>query len=125
MPALELTGDELIIHLKLWERLAALRTSIRIPLENVRGATNDDGFGGSALGLRMFGTGVPGLIWAGVFRKGGDQQFAFLTKGARPVVIELADEKWARIILGAADPRSMANRINSAVQEHLRRRQRS
>jgi hypothetical protein len=117
MPTLELTKDELIVHLKVWEAIASLQKSIRIPLANVRGATDDDGFRGAALGLRAPGTGFPGLIAAGIYRKGGDRQFVFWTRGTQPVVIELANEKWDRIILGAADGRGMAARINAAVQQ--------
>ncbi|WP_426106850.1 hypothetical protein [Massilia sp. TSP1-1-2] len=115
MPTLELNKDELIVHLKLWEALASLQRTIRIPLKNVRGATDDEGFRGLALGLRSPGTGFPGLIDAGMYRKNGDRQFVFWTRGTHPVVIELANEKWDRIILGAHDARAMAAQINAAV----------
>ena len=46
MPVLELTNDELVVHLSAWEVAAALHTSIRVPLANVRGAIEDDGFRG-------------------------------------------------------------------------------
>lgn len=115
MPKLELTKDELIVHLNIWETIASLQRSIRIPLGNVRGATDDDGFRGWALGIRAPGTSVPGLISAGHYHKGGDLQFVFVTRGNRPVVIELANEKWARIVLGVADARSVAGQINAAI----------
>jgi hypothetical protein len=116
MPKLELTGDELLVHLNLWEALAALQKSIRVPLANVRGATDDAGFDSSSLGLRLPGTAVPGLIYAGTFIKEGDRQFAFMTRKTRPVVIELANERWARIILGVDDPRGTASQINAALE---------
>jgi hypothetical protein len=115
MPMLELTDTELIVHLNLWEKAASLQRSIRIPIEHVRGATEDEGFRGPALGLRAPGTGFPGLISAGHYRKGGDRQFVFVTRGRHPVVIELANEKWARIVLGVADARLTAATINAAL----------
>lgn len=115
MPKLELTADELVVHMTLWESLAALQKSIRVPLSHVRGATDDAGFSSDSLGLRLPGTAVPGLIYAGTFIKGGDRQFAFMTRKTQPVVIELANERWARIILGVDDPRATASRINAAV----------
>lgn len=117
MPMLELTKNELIVHLKLWEAIAALQKSIRIPLKNIRGATDDDGFLGPALGFRSPGTNFPGLISAGIYRKHGDRQFVFWTRGTHPVVIELADEKWDRIILGVPQARAMAAQINAAIQQ--------
>lgn len=116
MPRLELTENELVVHMSKWEAIAALHPSIRVPLSNVRGATDDPGFRSGSLGLRMPGTAVPGLIYAGTFIKGGDRQFAFMTRKTQPVVIELANEQFARIILGVADPRAAATRINAAIE---------
>jgi hypothetical protein len=75
MPRLELTDHELVVHLTVWESIWSLRRSFRVPLAHVRGATEDNGFGGNALGLRIPGTYVPGLIAAGTFIKGRDKQF--------------------------------------------------
>ena len=115
MPLLELTKEELIVNLNGWEALAAFQGSIRIPLAHVRGATEDEGFRGGELGLRGPGTGIPGMISAGTYHKSGDSQFAFVTRGTHPVVIELIDEKWDRLVLGVDDPRRMAAEINAAV----------
>lgn len=65
MPRLELTDRELVVHLTAWESIWSLRRSFRVPLAHVRGATEDNGFGGRALGLRIPGTYFPGLIAAG------------------------------------------------------------
>lgn len=115
MPRLELTERELVIHLSFWEALAALHKSIRVPLANVRGATDDEGFQGSALGLRAPGTNIPGVISAGTYYRNGDKQFVFVTRGKHPVVIELSGERWARIVLGVGDARDAAARVNAAI----------
>lgn len=115
MPKLELTDKELVVHLSTWEAVAALHPTLRVPLANVRGATDDAGFGMSSLGLRLPGTSIPGLFHAGTFIKAGDRQFAFMTRKTQPVVIELQNEQFARIILGVPDPRGTATRINSAI----------
>lgn len=120
MPRLELTERELIVHLRFWEAIVAFRGSIRVALDKVRGATDDEGFRGATLGMRAPGTGIPGLISAGTFRKPGEKQFAFVTRGTHPLVIQLADERWDRIILGVADARADAARINSAVEQAMR-----
>lgn len=117
MPMLELTKDELIVRLTFWEALASLHNSIRIPLANVRGATEDEGFRGLVLGIRSRGTNFPGLISAGTYRKSGDRHFVFVTRTGHPLSIELANEKWSRIILSVADARGMAGRINAAIQQ--------
>ncbi len=52
MPSLELNDEALTVRLALWEKLASFQGNLRIPLRHVRGATDDDGFRGTALGLR-------------------------------------------------------------------------
>jgi hypothetical protein len=94
----------------------AVQRDLRIPLDHVRGATDDDGFRGWALGIRSPGTAIPGIISAGTYLKGGDKQFVYITRGTHPVVIELNDDKWDNIVLGVIDAKSAAMRINSAVK---------
>ncbi|MDY7539605.1 hypothetical protein RGU72_15235 [Undibacterium sp. 5I1] len=118
MPMLELTNEELIIHLNFWEKIASFQKNVRVRLEHVRGATDDDGFRGMNLGMRAPGTGFPGLIQAGTYRKGGDTQFVFWTRGTHCVVIELDHDKWSRIILGVKDARKFAHEINVAVNNN-------
>jgi hypothetical protein len=117
---LEITDDDLIVHLSLGERLASLNGSIRLPLAHVRGATDDDGIRRD-MGLRYRGCRIPGLFAAGTFWRGGDHQFIFAGARQRLVVIELAGEKWARIVLGVRDARATASRINAAAAPAVRR----
>lgn len=114
MPTLELTDRELIVHLCWWEILAAVHGSLRIPLANVRGATEDPGYSAADMGLRAPGTYLPGIIAAGTYYHQGDRQFVYVTRRSHPVVIELAGERWARIVVGVADARGTAARINAA-----------
>jgi len=115
MPVLELTKNELVVHLRAWEAVLSLHRSIRVPLAHVRGATADDGYRGRELGLRAPGTGLPGVLHAGTFYKNGDRQFIFIARKTQPVVIELADEKWKRIVIGVADARRTAAEVSSAA----------
>ena len=116
MPVLELTKDELVVHLSTWEAVASVHRSLRIPLANVRGATEDEGFRGRELGLRAPGTGLPGVLHAGTFYKDGDRQFVFIGPNTHPVVIELENEKWSRIVLGVEDARRTAAEVSSAIK---------
>lgn len=115
MPRLELTDGELIVHLNRWEQILALHDSIRVPLRQVRGATEDDGFGWTSMGLRMPGTHLPFVIAAGTFIKGGDRQFIYTRRKRQTIVIELADNTWTRLVIGVPDAHTEAMRINAAV----------
>ena len=118
MPRLELTDSELVVHLDKWEKLWALHGSIRVPLANVRGATDDSAYGGPGgmgLGLRLPGTHVPFVLAAGTFLKGGDRQFVYTRRSLKTVVIELADNAWTRLVIGVPDAQAEAARINAAA----------
>lgn len=115
MPRLELTDDALCVHLAGWEKLAALSGDIRVPLGQVRGATEDDGFGGRALGLRMPGTHIPFVLAAGTFIKHGDRQFVCTRRSLQTIVIELANNEWTRLVVGVRDAHGTAARINAAA----------
>ncbi len=117
MPRIELTDQELIVHLGFWEALAACRRSIRVPLAHVRGATDDEGYSWSDMGTRAPGTHLPGVLAAGTFYKKGDKQFVYLGRNSHPVVIELSDESWTRIVVGVPDARGTAALINSALKK--------
>lgn len=118
MPQLELTDRELIVHLGKWEQIMALNPGVRVPLKQVRGATEDEGFGGPGgfkLGLRLPGTHLPFVVAAGTFLKGGDRQFVCTRRRLQAIVIELADNEWTRLVIGVRDARAEAARINAAV----------
>lgn len=118
MPRLELTDRELIVHLTAWESIWSLRRSFRLPLTQVRGATEDNGFSGRALGLRIPGTHIPGLIAAGTFIKDGDKQFVYTMRKLQTIVIELSGNDWARLVIGVPDVRVEVARINAAVARY-------
>lgn len=118
MPQLELTNRELIVHLGKWEQMMALHSGVRVPIKQVRGATEDEGFGGPAglkLGLRLPGTHIPFVVAAGTFLKGGDRQFVCTRRKLQTIVIELTNNEWTRLVIGVRDARAEAARINAAV----------
>lgn len=119
MPTVEITATQLVVHLNLRERLLSLSKTIRVPLGHVRGATDDDGFS-NEIGIRLFGCAIPGVITAGTFRRKGDNQYVYARPRQRLVVIELADERWSRIVLGVTDARAVASDVNTALARFQR-----
>ena len=115
MPRIRLTDSELCIHLHWWEKLSAMSGDVRFPLDQVRGATEDDGFDWRARGLRLPGIHIPYVLTAGTFVKQGDRQLVLTRRTLRTIVIELMNEKWARLVIGVGDAHDSAARINAAV----------
>ncbi|WEV68132.1 hypothetical protein OZX72_03915 [Bifidobacterium sp. ESL0769] len=98
---------------KLW----SLKGNLEIPLTHVAGATLDPGFNMS--GRQAFRD--PGLATpdkkAGTFKfPDGDVEFWNIAQPEQPLVIQLRDEKYNRLVLGVADPRQVADVINAAIE---------
>lgn len=115
MPKYEVTDSHLLVHLSLIDRIKTLRSSFAVPKENIRGATEDTGVIPDELGLRAPGTAWPNAVYAGTFFKRFERQFVSWQRGESPVVVELKDHKFARLIIGSKEPRELARQINSLV----------
>jgi hypothetical protein len=67
--SLRVEGTDLVLELGPWERLGALqRGDLRVPLSKIRTARNVDNAYGEVRGLRVPGTGVPGVLLLGTWR---------------------------------------------------------
>ncbi|MBG6064656.1 hypothetical protein [Micromonospora ureilytica] len=108
-------GDDLVVQIEGMDRLWSLKSRMVIPLANVRGATADPGIAAEPKGLRAPGTSLPGVITAGTFHQDGERIFWNIRDGARAVVIELADEHYARLVVEVADPAATVALIEQAV----------
>ena len=116
MPKYEITSKTFEIRLTPVERLASLRWGVSVPLSSIKGATIDRGAVPAQLGLRIPGTGFPGVIAAGTFIKNRDKQFVFWAIGDSVVVVELTGHKFQRLILGTKNPEELERQINSAIR---------
>jgi hypothetical protein len=114
MAKARINDENLVVDLGFLEAIAALQTSFTIPLSKVRGATEDADYINSGLGIRAPGTGFPGLIAKGTFRKNGQRVLSLWKRGDEIVVVELQGQKWDRILLGCSDAESLAAQINKA-----------
>jgi len=115
MSAIVLTGSTLEVHMSFWERVGSLSSNITIPLTSVVHATDDPTFIRHGLGFRTGGTGMPGFVAQGRFRKNGNRIFANWRRGEQVVVIDLQGQKWDKLAIGCADAKETATAINTAI----------
>ncbi|GIE76351.1 hypothetical protein Aph02nite_23010 [Actinoplanes philippinensis] len=108
-------NGNLVVEIEGLDKLWSLKSSLTIPLANVRGATADPGMVKEPKGLRAPGTHLPGVITAGTFHQDGERVFWDVRDGARAVVIELADQRYARLVIEVADPAATVDLIEKAV----------
>jgi hypothetical protein len=118
MAKISIDGDNLIVEIEGLDKLWALKSQLVIPLANVRGATADPGIIKEPKGLRAPGARIPGIITAGTFHVDGEQVFWDVHDPTKAVVVELADNRYARLIVEVADPRATVELIEQAITVH-------
>jgi hypothetical protein len=116
MAHVSIVGDELIVEIEGLDKLWAMRSRLTIPLANVRGATADSGIGRSPKGFRAPGTHWPGVITAGTFYLDGERVFWDVHDPAKAVVIELADQRYSRLVIEVDDPRTTVALVEGATK---------
>ncbi|MER6514950.1 hypothetical protein ACIBK9_35570 [Nonomuraea sp. NPDC050227] len=115
MARISIDGQALVVEIEGLDKLWALKSRLVIPLANVRGATADPGIVGDPKGVRAPGAHLPGVITAGTFHLNGEKVFWDVHDAAKAVVIELADERYARLVIEVADPRAAVALVEEAI----------
>lgn len=115
MALISVDGDNLVVEIEGMDKLWSLKSRLTIPLANVRGATADPGIAAEPKGVRAPGTNVPGVITAGTFHQDGERVFWNVHHAARAIVIQLADERYARLVVEVADPAATVALIERAT----------
>ncbi|MFE3599529.1 hypothetical protein ACFXP3_19000 [Streptomyces sp. NPDC059096] len=115
MALVRIDGDDLVVVIEGLHKVWALKSSLTVPLANVRGATADPGIIADPKGIRAPGARVPGVITAGTFHLDGEKVFWDVRDPSKTVVVELADEHYARLVLQVEDPRATVALIENAL----------
>ncbi len=117
MPAsIELTKDTLTVHIEGADRLWALRSQLRIPLENVISAqaANEEAHKWFH-GMRVGGTHFPGVISAGRFYSHGELVFWDVHEPDRAIAIGLRDERYDKLVIEVENPEQDIVRVREAI----------
>ena len=112
-----LTIDEKALHVGLssGEKLAALHGSIDVSLSKITGAQVLGRKWWWGLGLRIPGTGLPGVIVAGTFVQKGDRALVSWTRGNQVLQVNLQDFGYTRLVLGVPNAEEWADTINAYI----------
>jgi len=109
--------DALIVRLTGLEPLLAFKRRLEVPLAHVREAAEDATIARRWYkGLRSPGTSVPPLIAAGTYYRQGERTFWAVHGARRVVVIRLAEEPYAQLVLQVADPAATVAAITAALR---------
>jgi hypothetical protein len=107
-----------VVSLTAMERVAAMKREVRVPLAAVRGVCADPDPWSAVRGVRVQGTGIPGVAVYGVRRMTGDRpDFAALHGRGPAVRVELtAGARYRRLLVTVADPDATVAAVRAGVK---------
>lgn len=113
---IEVSESELSVELSGVSTVLALRSHLTVPLSEVEGAAvmSLEQARSEGVGIKVPGVRIPGVFRAGSYRTGDSWQFWYVGQPDRVLVIDLADDRYERLVLEVDDPDAEAARINDA-----------
>jgi hypothetical protein len=99
MAVAEWNGDRLHVQFGMWGQIACLRKPFAVDASHIVEVVHDEGIL-KKLGWKLVGTGFPGLIAMGTYVWRGERQFVYWKRGQNPLVVQLRDHYWKRLIIG-------------------------
>jgi len=116
MAEIEIRDGSLVVWLRGWDGVWALRRRIAVPLVHVGGAdVAPPDAARRPDGLRLGGTSWPGKIVAGTYWRPGERTFWCVRDPAQTITVELRHERYARLVLQVADPPAAVASIRRAL----------
>jgi len=111
-------GDDLRVLLNLLERVGAVfHGYVSVPLASIRLVRVSDDPWADLRGMRAPGTGLRRVIALGTWRHSLGRDFVAVY-GKRPaVVVELAGERFARLVVSTRDAERVAGEVRDAAAE--------
>ncbi len=115
MATLTAEDGDLVLSLSPWERVGGLHGDIRVPLGAVEDVAVSERPFKELRGIRAPGTGWPGRIALGTWRRRGSKGFAAIYRGKPAVSVRLRDSEFAWLCVSTDDPHEVAARIQAAL----------
>ena len=104
MTTVSVVGDSVVVENHGWDKVFSLRSRFEIPRENIESITADPEIARGKKGFRAPGTHIPGKLTSGTFYLNGDRVFWNVRNPDNVVVVELRNERYARLIIEVEDP---------------------
>jgi hypothetical protein len=115
MVTASINDNDLVLEVQGVHKVLSFRSRLVIPLTHVCGITAHADVMEIPRGVRAPGTSIPGFIHAGTFHSQGDKMFWDVHDPAKAIVIELADDDFARLVVEVEDPDETVGLIERAL----------
>lgn len=112
MAHLGVDGRDLLVRLSVPEKLGALHNSVRVPRATVTAVAPTESAWQELRGLRVPGTGLPGVVALGTWRYRGGKDFVAVYRGTG-VIVTLSGGEWTRLVVSTPDPRRVCEEIDA------------
>ena len=100
-------GPDLVIRLSVLEKLGAFHRDVRVPLLAVRSVQAEPYPWPSVRGVRLAGTGIPGVVVLGTRHVKSGRDFVALVASRSAIRIGLSDEApYEQLLVSVRDPES-------------------
>lgn len=116
MVKISIEGDKAVFEVEGWDKLWTLRSRLEIPLSHIKGAYADpEPAMGWFQGLKIAGAGMPNIFRAGTFYQQGGLVFWDVHEPRKTIVIELAHERYKKLIIEVEDTTQEIHKINGSI----------
>jgi hypothetical protein len=116
MVRVEVSSDRLTVHIEGFDRMWTFRSRLEVPLAHVTGAAVAPEVVRGRKGWRGPGVHIPGVIVAGTYHLRGERVFWVVHEPAKAVVVDLTEEKYARLVVGVTDPPGTVAEIREVLR---------
>lgn len=101
-----------------WDKVWSLTSRLIIPLVHIKSVEADPHPAmGWFQGLKIAGADLPNVFRAGLFYQDGNRVFWDVRHPENTVVVSLADERYARLIIEVEDPEFVVSLLTTAIEE--------
>ena len=117
MVEISIHGDRARFVVEGWDKFWALRSQLEIPLAHIRSVRVDpEPARGWWHGLKLAGTGIPGVLTAGTFYQHGGAVFYDVHDPERTIVLELDHENYKRLVIEVSSPEAAVALVSEALR---------
>lgn len=118
MVKIKIEKENVLFEVQGWDKLWSLRSQLEIPLLNIRNAYFDtEPAMGWFQGLKLAGTDLPNIFKAGTFYQKGELVFWDVNNPKNTIVVELANEKYKKLIVEVENPIEEVKKINGSLKK--------
>jgi len=116
MAKLIVDGPDLVVGLSWLEKLGAAGGNVRVPLRAIRSAEAEPHPWDTVRGVKLAGTGIPGVAYLGTRYSAEGRDFAAIVARRPAIRVELSGESpFAQLLVSVRDPGAALALIHGAT----------